>query len=320
MSVLCRPPEPPDPRRKVLVAAPRGWCAGVDRAVEIVERTLQRHGPPVYVRKQIVHNLHVVRALECKGAIFVDSEDDVPEGSVCVLSAHGVSPAVHRNAARRSLSVVDATCPLVAKVHVEARRFAAGGKTIFLIGHANHEEIEGTYGEAPAQTIVIERPEDIDAAGAVDPAAVAYLTQTTLAVDDTAEVVEALRKRFPGLAGPRLDDICYASQNRQLAVKALAARSDLVLIVGSGNSSNASRLVEVAREAGAPAWLVEDERSIEVPWLEGTTVVGVSSGASTPDVAVERVVSWLRARGYAAVEELPVATEDVHFPLPASLD
>jgi 4-hydroxy-3-methylbut-2-enyl diphosphate reductase len=306
--------------KKVLLASPRGWCAGVERAVEIVERSLHRYGPPVYVRKQIVHNLHVVRGLEGKGAIFVDSEDDVPEGSICVLSAHGVAPSVHANAARRGLGVVDATCPLVAKVHVEARRFAAGGKTIFLIGHANHEEIEGTYGEAPAQTIVIERPEDIDAAGPVDPSGVAYLTQTTLAVDDTAEVVEALRKRFPGLAGPRLDDICYASQNRQLAVKALAARSDLVLIVGSGNSSNANRLVEVAHEAGAPAWLVEDERSIEVPWLEGTTVVGVSSGASTPDVLVERVVSWLQARGYAAVEELPVTTEDVHFPLPAGLD
>ena len=307
-------------RRKVLVASPRGWCAGVERAVEIVERTLRRYGAPVYVRKQIVHNLHVVRSLEGKGAIFVESEDDVPEGSVCVLSAHGVAPAVHRNAARRGLSVVDATCPLVAKVHVEARRFAASGKTIFLIGHASHEEVEGTYGEAPTQTIVIERPEDIDVAGDVDPAAVAYLTQTTLAVDDTAEVVEALRKRFPRLAGPRLDDICYASQNRQLAVKALAARSDVVLIVGSDNSSNANRLVEVAREAGAPAWLIEDERSIEVPWLDGTTVVGVSSGASTPDVLVERVVTWLQGRGYAAVEELAVATEHVHFPLPAGLD
>jgi 4-hydroxy-3-methylbut-2-enyl diphosphate reductase len=307
-------------QRRILIAVPRGWCAGVERAVEIVERTLLRYGAPVYVRKQIVHNLHVVRALEGKGAVFVDSENDVPGGSVCVLSAHGVSPAVHHNAARRGLRVVDATCPLVAKVHVEARRFAAGGKTIFLIGHASHEEIEGTYGEAPAQTIVIERPEDIDAAGAVDPAAVAYLTQTTLAVDDTAEVVEALRQRFPRLAGPRLDDICYASQNRQLAVKALAARSDIVLIVGSDNSSNANRLVEVAREAGAPAWLIEDECGIEAPWLDGTAVVGVSSGASTPGVLVERVVAWLRDRGYDGVEELAVATEDVHFPLPAGLD
>ena len=306
--------------KKILLASPRGWCAGVDRAVEIVERSLHRNGPPVYVRKQIVHNLHVVRALEGKGAIFVDSEDDVPEGAVCVLSAHGVSPAVHERAARRGLRVVDATCPLVAKVHVEARRFAAVGKTIFLIGHADHEEIEGTFGEAPDRTIVIERPEDIDAARAVDPAAVAYLTQTTLAVDDTAEVVEALRKRFPGLAGPRLDDICYASQNRQLAVKALAARSDLVLIVGSDNSSNANRLVEVAHEAGAPAWLIEDEHRIEGDWLEGAAVVGVSSGASTPEVLVERVVSWLQGHGYALVEELTMATEDVHFPLPAGLD
>ena len=312
--------KPAGMEKKVLLASPRGWCAGVERAVEIVERSLAHYGPPVYVRKQIVHNLHVVRGLEAKGAIFVDSEQEVPEGAICVLSAHGVAPSVHANAARRGLRVVDATCPLVAKVHVEARRFAAGGKTIFLIGHANHEEIEGTYGEAPAQTIVIERPEDIDAAGDVDPGAVAYLTQTTLAVDDTAEVVEALRARFPGLTGPRLDDICYASQNRQLAVKALAARSDIVLIVGSANSSNANRLVEVAHEAGAPAWLVEDVHSIEVPWLEGTTVVGVSSGASTPDVLVEQVVSWLQDCGYALVEELPVATEDVHFPLPGGLD
>jgi 4-hydroxy-3-methylbut-2-enyl diphosphate reductase len=309
----------PGPERKVLLATPRGWCAGVERAVEIVERALQRYGAPIYVRKQIVHNLHVVRTLEGKGAIFVDSEEEVPEGSVCVLSAHGVAPVVRRNAARRHLRVVDATCPLVAKVHVEARRFAAGGRTIFLIGHAAHEEIEGTYGEAPTQIMVIERPEEIDAVRDIDPAAVAYLTQTTLAVDDTAEVVDALRKRFPEMAGPRLDDICYASQNRQLAVKALAARSDIVLIVGSDNSSNANRLVEVAHEAGAPAWLVEDERSIEVPWLEGATVIGVSSGASTPDVLVERVVAWLQGRGYTGVEELAVATEDVHFSLPAGL-
>jgi len=309
-----------DMARKILIAAPRGWCAGVERAVEIVERTLQRHGPPVYVRKQIVHNLHVVRGLEGKGAVFVESEDDVPEGAVCVLSAHGVAPAVHENAARRGLSVVDATCPLVAKVHVEARRFAAGGKTIFLIGHANHEEIEGTYGEAPTQTIVIERPEDIDAAGAVDPTAVAYLTQTTLAVDDTAEVVEALRKRFPGLAGPRLDDICYASQNRQEAVKALAVRSDVVFIVGSQNSSNSNRLVEVGREAGTRSHLISDESSIDPSWIEGAEVIGLSSGASTPEVLVERVVAFLAESGFGDVEELTVATEDVHFPLPAGLD
>ena len=284
--------------------------------MEIVERALQQWGPPVYVRKQIVHNLHVVRTLEAKGAIFVDTEEEVPEGSVCVFSAHGVSPAVRHNAAARNLNVVDATCPLVAKVHVEARRFAAAGKTIFLIGHAGHEEIEGTQGEAPTQTIVIERPEDIDDVGDLDPAGLAYLTQTTLAVDDTAEVVDALRARFPGVAGPRLDDICYASQNRQLAVKAMAARSDIILIVGSANSSNANRLLEVAKEAGTPAWLVEDEGSIDASWLAGASVVGVSSGASTPDAPVEQVVAWLHARGYCGVEELVVATEDVHFSLP----
>ena len=306
--------------RKVLIAAPRGWCAGVERAVEIVERSLARYGPPVYVRKQIVHNLHVVRGLEAKGAVFVDSEDDVPEGAVCVLSAHGVSPAVHSNAARRHLKVVDATCPLVAKVHVEARRFAKAGRTIFLIGHANHEEIEGTYGEAPAQTVVIERPEDIDAAGDVNPAAVAYLTQTTLAVDDTAEVVEALRQRFPAMVGPRHDDICYASQNRQEAVKALAARSDLVFIVGSENSSNSNRLVEVAREAGTEAHLISDETSIDPCWTAEAEVIGVSSGASTPDVLVQRVVAYLNDRGFGDVEEVTVTTEGVHFPLPAGLD
>ena len=306
--------------RKILIAAPRGWCAGVERAVEIVERTLQRHGPPVYVRKQIVHNLHVVRGLEEKGAVFVESEDDVPRGAVCVLSAHGVSPAVHQNAARRGLTVVDATCPLVAKVHIEARRFAAGGKTIFLIGHASHEEIEGTAGEAPDQTIVIERPEDIDAAGVVDPAAVAYLTQTTLAVDDTVEVVEALRRRFPAMIGPRRDDICYASQNRQEAVKALAARSDIVFIVGSQNSSNSNRLVEVAREAGTTSHLISDESSIEPSWIEGAEVIGLSSGASTPEVLVERVVAFFTERGFGEIEELAVATENVHFPLPAGLD
>ena len=306
--------------KRILLAAPRGWCAGVERAVEIVERVLERHGPPVYVRKQIVHNLHVVRRLEALGAVFVESEQDVPEGAVCVLSAHGASPAVHANAAARGLSIVDATCPLVAKVHVEARRFAAAGKTIFLIGHADHEEIEGTSGEAPGQTIVIEGPEDVEAARVADPASVAYLTQTTLAVDDTAEVVEALRRRFPDIAGPRLGDICYASQNRQLAVKALAARSDTVLIVGSGNSSNANRLVEVAREAGAPSWLVEDAGSIDPGWLEDTGVVGVSSGASTPGVLVDQVVAWLQGFGFSSLEEIEVVEEDVHFPLPTGLE
>ena len=306
--------------RKILIAAPRGWCAGVERAVEIVERTLTRYGPPVYVRKQIVHNLHVVRGLEEKGAVFVESEDEVPEGGVCVLSAHGVSPAVHENAGRRHLKVVDATCPLVTKVHVEAQRFAKGGRTIFLIGHAGHEEIEGTSGEAPDRIVVVEGPGDVANVAAADPERVAYLTQTTLAVDDTVEVVEALRQRFPAMVGPKHDDICYASQNRQEAVKALAARSDLVFIVGSQNSSNSNRLVEVAREAGTVAYLVSDETSIDPDWITHAEVIGLSSGASTPDVLVERVVAFLHGRGYGDVEEVTVATEDVHFPLPAGLD
>ena len=306
--------------RKVLIAAPRGWCAGVERAVEIVERSLARYGPPVYVRKQIVHNLHVVRGLEDRGAVFVESEEDVPEGAVCVLSAHGVSPAVHSSAARRHLRVVDATCPLVTKVHVEAQRFAAGGKTIFLIGHARHEEIEGTSGEAPDQIVVVEGPGDVDSVAAADPEKVAYLTQTTLAVDDTVEVIEALRRRFPAMVGPRHDDICYASQNRQEAVKALASLSDLVLIVGSENSSNSNRLVEVASEAGAEAHLISDETSIDAAWTAEAEIIGVSSGASTPDVLVQRVVAYLNDRGYGEVEEVTVTTESVHFPLPAGLD
>jgi 4-hydroxy-3-methylbut-2-enyl diphosphate reductase len=305
--------------RKILIAAPRGWCAGVERAVEIVQRCLAQYGPPVYVRKQIVHNLHVVRGLETQGAIFVESEDEVPEGAVCVLSAHGVSPAVHENAARRHLKVVDATCPLVTKVHVEAQRFAKGGRTIFLIGHAGHEEIEGTAGEAPDRIVVVEGVDDAALVAAADPEKVAYLTQTTLAVDDTVEVVEALRQRFPAMVGPRHDDICYASSNRQEAVKALAARSDVVFIVGSENSSNSNRLVEVAREAGAPSHLISDETAIDPAWIAEAEVIGLSSGASTPDVLVERVVTHLRERGYAEVEEVSVAVEDVHFPLPAGL-
>ena len=306
--------------RKILIAAPRGWCAGVERAVEIVERALDRYGPPVYVRKQIVHNLYVVRDLEARGAVFVEDEGDVPEGAVCVLSAHGVSPAVHDNARRRQLTVIDATCPLVTKVHVEARRFAKGGRTIFLIGHNGHEEVEGTAGEAPDQIVVVEGPQDVEHVAAADPEKVAYLTQTTLAVDDTTDIIAALRERFPAMVGPRHDDICYASQNRQQAVKALAARSDVVFIVGSQNSSNSNRLVEVSIEAGTPSHLIADEGSIDPSWIEHAEVVGVSSGASTPEVLVDRVIAALRERGYGELEELRVATEDVHFPLPAGLD
>lgn len=314
--------------RKILIAGPRGWCAGVDRAVDIVVRALDRYGAPIYVRKQIVHNLHVVAELEEKGAIFVESESEVPEGSTCVLSAHGVAPSVYENAQRRRLNVIDATCPLVTKVHVEARRFARQGKTIFLIGHVGHEEIEGTSGEAPDQTVVIERPEDVDKVE-VATDQVAFLSQTTLAVDDTTHVIDALRRRFPTIAGPRKDDICYASQNRQAAVKALARQADVVLIVGSQNSSNSNRLVEVAREAGTPAFLIENESGIDgssmevmevMEVMEAARVIGISSGASTPEVLVERVVAHLAELGISVVEEVRVAEEDVRFPLPSGLD
>lgn len=306
--------------KKILIAAPRGWCAGVDRAVEIVERALETHGPPVYVRKQIVHNLHVVRELEAKGAIFVESEEEIPEAAVCVFSAHGVAPSVYRNAERRNLTVIDATCPLVTKVHVEARRFSRQERTIFLIGHVGHEEIEGTSGQAPDRTVVIERPEDIEGVEVADPDNVAYLSQTTLAVDDTLEVIDALRRRFPEIVGPRKDDICYASQNRQAAVKALAARADVVFVVGSDNSSNSNRLVEVAREAGAKSFLIADEGAIDQSWIDEAEAIGISSGASTPEVLVERVVAYLAGQGITEVEEVKVAEETVRFPLPAGLD
>jgi 4-hydroxy-3-methylbut-2-enyl diphosphate reductase len=306
--------------RKILIATPRGWCAGVDRAVEIVEKALDKFGAPIYVRKQIVHNLHVVRSLEDRGAIFVESEDEVPEGATCVLSAHGVSPAVYENSGRRRLNVIDATCPLVTKVHIEARRFARQGKTIFLIGHQGHEEIEGTAGEAPDQTVVIERPEDIEGVLIGNPNDVAFLSQTTLAVDDTREVIDALRARYPAIAGPRHDDICYASQNRQAAVKAVAAKADVVFVVGSKNSSNSNRLVEVAREAGAEAFLIEDETSIDAAVVDAADVIGISSGASTPEVLVERVVDYLAQQGVTEVEEVMVAQENVRFPLPTGLD
>lgn len=305
--------------KKILIAAPRGWCAGVERAVEIVEKALDRYGQPVYVRKQIVHNLHVVHDLESKGAIFVESEEDIPEGSICVLSAHGVAPTVYANAEKRSLTVIDATCPLVTKVHVEAQRFAKQGKTIFLIGHQGHEEVEGTFGQAPGQTFVIESPEDVERVTAVDPESVAFISQTTLAVDDTVQIRDALRQRFPNIKQPTKDDICYASQNRQSAVKALAQSADVVFVVGSKNSSNSNRLVEVARESGAEAHLIEDESSIRPEWLEQARVIGISSGASTPEVLVDRVVAYLSDHGVTEVEEVRVATEDVFFPLPSSV-
>ena len=302
--------------KKVLLAAPRGYCAGVDRAVQIVERALETCGAPVYVRKEIVHNRHVVSELEKRGAVFVDSEEEVPEGAVCVFSAHGVSPAVRDRSTQRNLQVIDATCPLVTKVHLEAKRFVRGGRKIILVGHVGHEEIEGTAGEAPEDTIVIESVEDVEKLD-LDPATpLSYLTQTTLSVDDTLEVVEALRSKFTDLEGPHRDDICYATQNRQVAVKAIAPDADLVLVVGALNSSNSNRMVEVARSMGTPAHLVPDESYLDPAWLDGVDVVGVSSGASAPEVLVDRLLARLAEVGYDRVETRTVTTEDVTFSLP----
>ncbi|XVQ16275.1 4-hydroxy-3-methylbut-2-enyl diphosphate reductase [Spirillospora sp. CA-255316] len=303
----------------MVLAEPRGFCAGVRRAIRMVERALEIHGPPVYVRKEIVHNRHVIRELERRGAVFTDTEDLVPEGAVCVFSAHGVSPAVRDNAARRGLRVLDATCPLVSKVHQEARRFDRDGRTILLIGHSGHEEVEGTQGEAPDSTLVVETPEDARALDLDPDADVAYLTQTTLSIDDTAEIVGALRDRFPRLRGPGSDNICYASQNRQTAVKALAARTGLVLVVGSPNSSNSLRMVEVARAAGTPGHLVPSAADLDAAWLEGVEAVGVSAGASTPEILVDELVERLAGLGYTGLEIERTATEDVVFALPGGL-
>ena len=298
---------------KVLLAAPRGYCAGVERAVEAVERALQTHGAPVYVRKQIVHNAHVVRDLESKGAVFVDEETEVPEGAVVVLSAHGVAPEVHQNSAARRLTALDATCPLVTKVHLEARRFAAKDRTIVLIGHAGHEEVVGTTGQAPDRTVLVQDVAEARSLRVVDPDNLAYLTQTTLSVDETNEIVEALRDRFPSIEGPPREDICYATQNRQDAVKELARRADVVLVIGSDNSSNSKRLAEVAREQGTPAHLVDDETEVDPAWLDGADVVGITSGASAPEWLVDRMLSWLASRGANEVEELRLTEEHVRF-------
>jgi 4-hydroxy-3-methylbut-2-enyl diphosphate reductase len=302
--------------KKVILAAPRGYCAGVDRAVKIVERALETLSAPVYVRKEIVHNRHVVSELEKRGAVFVDSETEIPEGAVCIFSAHGVSPAVRSNAEARHLQVIDATCPLVTKVHLEAKRFARSGRKIVLVGHVGHEEIEGTAGEAPDSTVVIENAAEIDELGLDPDEPVSYLTQTTLSVDDTLDVVESLRERFRDIKGPRSDDICYATQNRQVAVKAVAPQADVVLIVGAINSSNSNRLVEVAEGAGTPAYLVPDETDLDPAWLSGVEVVGVSSGASAPEVLVDRLLDRLADLGYTHVETHEVTTEDVTFSLP----
>ncbi len=305
---------------RVLLAKPRGYCAGVDRAVQTVEKALQRYGAPVYVRKQIVHNTHVVRSLEQRGAIFVDETAEIPDGAVVVFSAHGVAPEVYEDAERRRLHAIDATCPLVSKVHKEARRFAAQDYDILLIGHEGHEEVVGTTGEAPAHIRLVAGPDEVDSIGVRDPAKVAWLSQTTLSVDETNETVDALRARFPLLIDPPSDDICYATQNRQSAVKLIARRAGRVIVVGSRNSSNSVRLVEVALDAGATAaYLVDDAAAIEWRWLADTDVVGVTSGASVPDDLVSGVLDEFAARGFTEVEEVEAVEEDLVFALPREL-
>jgi len=305
--------------KRVLLAWPRGYCAGVDRAVETVERLLAAEGPPIYVRKQIVHNLHVVQDLERKGAVFVEEETEVPEGATVVLSAHGVAPDVHANSATRGLSVIDATCPLVTKVHLEARRFAREGRTILLIGHEGHEEVVGTSGEAPDNVVLVGSPREAETVEVPAPGNVSYLTQTTLSVDETNEIIEILKRRFPQIQGPPKEDICYATQNRQDAVKEIAIRADVVLVIGSDNSSNSKRLAEVAAELGTPAYLVDDESEVRDEWLLDAEAVGLTSGASAPEWLVDRMVGFLRDRGYEDVEEVRVREEQMHFSLPAGI-
>jgi 4-hydroxy-3-methylbut-2-en-1-yl diphosphate reductase len=303
----------------LLLATPRGYCAGVDRAVQTVERALELYGAPVYVRKEIVHNKHVVEQLRERGAVFVESETEVPEGATTVFSAHGVAPSVHANAAQRRLHTIDATCPLVTKVHVEAKKFAADGYTIVLVGHAGHEEVEGTMGEAPENIVLIENEQDVEELEVEDPTKVAYISQTTLSVDETQAIIERLRERFPAIVGPRTDDICYATTNRQAAVKQLARECDLVLVIGSRNSSNSNRLVEVAREHGADSYLIDNETEVREEWLEGMRVVGITSGASAPEELVQRLVDFFRTRGTTDIRELEVVQEDVRFMLPKAI-
>jgi 4-hydroxy-3-methylbut-2-enyl diphosphate reductase len=309
----------PHAPERLLLAAPRGYCAGVDRAVQTVERALELYGPPVYVRKEIVHNKHVVEQLAARGAVFVEQETDVPEGETVVFSAHGVAPSVHANASERGLRTIDATCPLVTKVHVEAKKFAGDGYTIVLIGHAGHEEVEGTMGEAPEHIVLVESEEDVDRLEVADPERVAYISQTTLSVDETTAIIARLRERFPGITGPRTDDICYATTNRQMAVRQMAHECDLVLVIGSQNSSNSNRLVEVARALGADSYLIDNENQVREEWLEGKTTVGITSGASAPEELVQKLVEFFRERGTEDVSEFQVVQEDVRFMLPKEI-
>ncbi|HXP98601.1 MAG TPA: 4-hydroxy-3-methylbut-2-enyl diphosphate reductase, partial [Solirubrobacteraceae bacterium] len=301
---------------KILLAAPRGYCAGVDRAVQTVERALDLHGPPVYVRKQIVHNKHVVELLAERGAVFVEDVSEVPEGALTVFSAHGVSPKVREDARARNLDTIDATCPLVTKVHREAVHFAQDGHTIVLVGHAGHEEVEGTMGEAPESIVLVESEQDVDALEVADPERVAYVTQTTLSVDETSAIIKRLHERFPSITSPRTDDICYATTNRQAAVKQMAGKCELMLVIGSRNSSNSVRLVEVARDCGTEAYLIDHAGEVREEWLDGKRVVGVSSGASAPDDLVHELLDFFRARGVGDISEFHVVREDVRFMLP----
>jgi 4-hydroxy-3-methylbut-2-enyl diphosphate reductase len=311
--------QPPAPE-KLLLAAPRGYCAGVDRAVQTVERALELYGAPVYVRKEIVHNKHVVAQLRERGAVFVEELDDtIPEDAITVFSAHGVSPAVHAEAQERNLRTIDATCPLVTKVHKEAVKFARDGYTIVLIGHAGHEEVEGTMGEAPEHIVLVETEADVDALEVPDPAKVAYISQTTLSVDETTAIIARLREKFPGITGPRTDDICYATTNRQAAVKQMARECDLVLVIGSRNSSNSNRLVDVARDMGTEAHLIDNEAQVLDDWLAGKRVVGITSGASAPEELVQRLVDFFKARGTQDVSEFHMMREDVRFMLPKTI-
>ena len=305
--------------QRVLLASPRGYCAGVERAVETVERALEHYGAPVYVRKQIVHNIHVVRDLEARGAIFVEDERDVPRGSTVVYSAHGVAPSVHENSRELGHDVIDATCPLVTKVHVQAKRYAANGFTVLLIGHADHEEVVGTMGEAPESTILVQDVREAEALELPPGEPVAYVTQTTLSVDETGEIITTLRRRFPDIVGPKKEDICYATSNRQWAVKDMLAEIDLLLVIGSRNSSNSNRLVDVARAASVPAYLIDDESEIDEAWLDGVETVGITSGASAPERLVTRACDWFRERGVERIEPYRMVDEDVTFRLPVEL-
>ena len=304
---------------KLVLAAPRGYCAGVDRAVQTVERALDIHGAPVYVRKEIVHNKHVVEQLRERGAIFVEEHTEVPEGAVCVFSAHGVAPSVRAGARERGLETIDATCPLVTKVHREAARFAEDGYTIVLVGHEGHEEVEGTMGEAPGRIVLVQSEQGVDELEIEDSERVAYVTQTTLAVDETSAIIARLKERFPRIVGPRTDDICYATTNRQAAVKQMAGACDLMLVIGSRNSSNSVRLVEVARDCGTDAHLIDNAGEVQEEWLTDRRVVGISSGASAPENLVKDLVEFFRARGVQDISEFDVIREDVRFMLPKQI-